>query len=163
MHAHNFFHARGTQIRMDGWTNLTQMFTKEAVMSKIRGVMPWHTWPRKPDEAAKPRDNSPAARFPAGAEWCERMRHAGYEPFVGTKHGRKQVFAKGVSPQRDKSVFAAIANEVDVDGPVRDQAIAYLENTVKRTYRPGSIDDPAVIVAAAQESRKDRQRRFGFK
>ena len=121
---------------MDGWTELTQMFTKEAMMSKIRGVMPWHTWPREDGQPFPKRDNSPAARYPVGAEWVERMRHAGYEPFVVTEYtGTKVVKAKGQGPHRDKAVFARIANEVDVPGRVRNEAIAYLEATnTRRRY-----------------------------
>ena len=65
-----------------------------------KATLPCHTWPREDGQPFPKRDTSPAARFPAGAEWVERMRMAGYEPFLGHKNGRRQVFAKGLSPQQ---------------------------------------------------------------
>ena len=104
-------------------------------MSERTAELPWHSWPRKHDQPLPAHDQSQQRRFPVGAEWVERMRLAGYEPFVGRKNGHKQVFAKGQGAHRDKKVFARMANEVDVAGRVRTEVIGYLEATANGRRR----------------------------
>ena len=68
-------------------------------------------------------------RYPHGAEWTERMRFAGYEPVFYQRHDGCFVGARGKGRQRDKKVFARIAHEVDQQGQLREEVIAYLSAT----------------------------------
>ena len=68
-------------------------------------------------------------QYPLGAIWVERMRFAGYEPRVVGYREKMKIFAKAQGSQRDKEVFALIANDVDTPGRLRDEVAQYLRAT----------------------------------